>query len=69
MRGVLRLRADGMFKRQIAASLSIGSGRNTATVVCEVYRAWEGRMSPTMRQSHVAGEQMFVWTMPARRWR
>ena len=24
------------------------------------YRAWEGRLSPTMRQSHPAGERMFV---------
>ncbi|MCK1714013.1 IS21 family transposase, partial [Bradyrhizobium sp. 143] len=22
---------------------------------CELYRAWEGRLSPTMRQAHVAG--------------
>jgi transposase len=27
---------------------------------CELYRAWEGRLSPTMRQSHIAGERMFV---------
>jgi transposase len=27
---------------------------------CEHYRAWEARLSPTMRQSHVAGERMFV---------
>src|SRR5580693_8974869 len=28
---------------------------------CELYRAWEGRLSPTMRQSHpAAGERMFV---------
>ena len=27
---------------------------------CELYRAWEGRLSPTMRQTHVAGEQLFV---------
>jgi transposase len=27
---------------------------------CELYRAWERRLSPTMRQSHVAGERMFV---------
>ena len=27
---------------------------------CELYRAWEGRLSPTMRQLHVAGERMFV---------
>ena len=26
---------------------------------CELYRAWEGRLSPTMRQLHVAGERMF----------
>ena len=24
---------------------------------CELYRAWEGRLSPTMRQTHVAGER------------
>jgi len=27
---------------------------------CELYRAWEARLTPTMRQSHVAGERMFV---------
>jgi transposase len=27
---------------------------------CELYRAWEGRLSPTMRQMHVAGERLFV---------
>src|SRR3954462_9297679 len=27
---------------------------------CELYRAWEGRLSPTMRQTHPAGERMFV---------
>jgi transposase len=27
---------------------------------CELYRTWEGRLSPTMRQTHVAGERLFV---------
>jgi transposase len=27
---------------------------------CELYRTWAVRLSPTMRQSHVAGERMFV---------
>ncbi len=27
---------------------------------CDCYRNWAGRLSPTMRQSHVAGEKMFV---------
>jgi transposase len=27
---------------------------------CELYRAWEGLLSPTMRQTHVAGEKLFV---------
>jgi phasin len=27
---------------------------------CELYRAWEARLWPTMQQSHVAGERMFV---------
>jgi transposase len=27
---------------------------------CELYRGWEARLSPTMRQPHVAGERMFV---------
>jgi transposase len=27
---------------------------------CELYRAWEGRLSPTMRQARRAGELMFV---------
>ena len=28
--------------------------------LCELYRAWEVRLSPTMRQAHVAGERLFV---------
>ena len=27
---------------------------------CELYSAWEGQLSPTMRQTHVAGEKLFV---------
>jgi transposase len=27
---------------------------------CELYRAWEARLSPTMRQVHPAGERLFV---------
>jgi len=27
---------------------------------CELYRAFEARLSPTMRQTHVAGERLFV---------
>jgi transposase len=27
---------------------------------CELFRTWEGRLSPTMRQTHVAGEKLFV---------
>ncbi|MCP1846037.1 transposase [Bradyrhizobium sp. USDA 4524] len=27
---------------------------------CELYRAWEGRLSVTMRQSHTAGDKLFV---------
>lgn len=27
---------------------------------CELYRRWEGRLSPSMRQHHVAGERVFV---------
>jgi transposase len=27
---------------------------------CELYRRWERRLTPTMRQHHVAGERMFV---------
>src|SRR5689334_14404346 len=27
---------------------------------CELYRAWERRLSPTMRQAHPAGERLFV---------
>jgi len=27
---------------------------------CELYRCWEGRLSPTMRQHHIAGERAFV---------
>ncbi|MGA8759891.1 MAG: IS21 family transposase, partial [Stellaceae bacterium] len=27
---------------------------------CDLYRAWTGRLKPTMRQVHIAGERMFV---------
>ena len=27
---------------------------------CELYRTWEGLISPTMRQAHTAGEKLFV---------
>jgi len=27
---------------------------------CELYRAWAKRLSPTMRQTHIAGERLFV---------
>ena len=27
---------------------------------CEHYRAWKGRLTPTMRQTHIAGERLFV---------
>ena len=27
---------------------------------CEHYRAWKGRLAPTMRQTHIAGERLFV---------
>ena len=27
---------------------------------CELYRRWKGKLSPTMRQPHIAGDKMFV---------
>ena len=27
---------------------------------CDLYRDWAGRLKPTMRQTHVAGEKLFV---------
>ena len=27
---------------------------------CDLYRVWAGRLKPTMRQTHLAGEKMFV---------
>jgi transposase len=27
---------------------------------CEIYRAWKNKLNPTMRQSHQAGEKLFV---------
>ena len=30
------------------------------SLFCELYRRWEGRLTPVMRQHHVAGERMFV---------
>jgi transposase len=27
---------------------------------CEIYPEWKGRLTPTMRQTHIAGERMFV---------
>ena len=34
-----------------------GLGR---TQFCEHYRRWKGRLTPTMRQTHIAGDKMFV---------
>src|ERR1700748_159552 len=28
--------------------------------VCDLYRGWAGRLQPTMRQTHIAGEKLFV---------
>ncbi len=27
---------------------------------CDLYRAWKGKLKPTMRQTHLAGEKLFV---------
>src|ERR1700739_4765206 len=27
---------------------------------CDLYRSWAGRLKPTMRQTHIAGEKLFV---------
>jgi transposase len=27
---------------------------------CELYRSWEGKLSVTMRQTHVGGDELFV---------
>ena len=27
---------------------------------CDLYRDWRGRLAPTMRQTHVAGDKLFV---------
>ena len=27
---------------------------------CEIFQGWKGRLMPTMRQTHIAGERMFV---------
>jgi transposase len=27
---------------------------------CEIYQRWKGRLTPTMRQTHIAGERVFV---------
>nr|WP_128942933.1 hypothetical protein [Bradyrhizobium zhanjiangense] len=35
-------------------------GRLRVQPLRELYGAWAERLSPTMRQSHVAGERMFV---------
>jgi hypothetical protein len=37
-----------------------GAGRLRLQPLCELYRGWEGRLSPTMRQAHPAGERVFV---------
>src|SRR6516164_1128368 len=37
---------------------------------CDLYRAWAGRLKPTMRQTHIAGEKLFVdFRRPHRRGR
>jgi transposase-like protein len=42
------------------------SGTNTLSAIyrysrfCELYRSWEGKLSVTMRQTHVGGDKLFV---------
>ena len=53
----------GLALRGCCCGRNIGRPNRTATAYsrwCELYRAWEGRLSPTMRQVHPAGERMFV---------
>ena len=41
-------------------SIAPPSRRVRLQPLVQLYRAWEGRLSPTMRQSHPAGERLFV---------
>lgn len=33
---------------------------DTGSRFCELYKAWESRLSVTMRQSHAVGDKLFV---------
>ncbi len=39
---------------------AVHPGGHAYSHFCELYRTWSGRLSPTMRQVHVAGERLFV---------
>jgi transposase len=39
---------------------AVHPGGHAYSHFCDLYRAWNGRLSPTMRQVHVAGEKLFV---------
>ena len=39
---------------------AVHPGGHAYSHFCDLYRAWNGRLSPTMRQVHVAGERLFV---------
>ena len=59
IRDVLRLSAAGLSKRQIAIAPRIPTVTAAAGSANSI-EFWEGRLSPTMRQAHVAGEKLFV---------
>ena len=44
--------------RSVSAASSIGPDGYSR--FCDLYAAWRGRLSPTMRQTHPAGERLFV---------
>src|SRR3979411_2715706 len=46
-----------MAQQRYRAAYPDGYGRSW---FCDRYRAWEGRLSPTMRQAHVAGGKLCV---------
>ncbi|MBM3564349.1 MAG: IS21 family transposase [Alphaproteobacteria bacterium] len=40
--------------------IAVNPGGYSYSRFCELYRAFESKLSPTMRQTHVAGERLFV---------
>lgn len=48
------------FSAEERATYALSTPSYGCSRFCEPYRAWVGKLTPTMQQTHIAGERMFV---------